>query len=392
MWLKNVVVYIITKIVNVFKRVLGKPEKDLSKDMLKLDLSRKLNIASLGTPLSAAKTVGPISVNMFNSDDIAKLVPLAESSEEYQQLITLEEEHKTAEFTITQRNEKVKSHGLLDMIRELRKKPENKTMVVSLDLSKDIFHLKELVQHFYDLFDNAYGSNNEKLFETEDLKAILEVIASTTKAAATGEVDMYSLDGRAVDIPRVSTERVRDNLTYTNENIRSLKDAYISTAGRIKDIARIISSKEMLMLSDYGVSYSALSGATLSQLQDVLKTVGPRRESALKLQKDMIKVQKKYEELINKMNPLIKSISAASNVSSVVYNSTYDRRIIELIQAAKMMSQVVSLRLVGLTLYIKELEDVQDTVTMLANLNGNMNISKVAKEMKLKVKGFDKFM
>ena len=163
----------------------------------------------------------------------------------------------------------------------------------------------------------------------------------------------------------------------------------MQTGAKIKDLTRIMSSKEMLMIADMGTTYSALTTSTLTQLQNILKTIDPRMKQAGKMEKDMMKVQKQYEKLVDQLSGLQRSFASVSNIS---YDTIYNRKMIELLNSAKMMSQVVTLRLVGLGLYIKEMSEVRDALGMLASLNGNIPLSSVLKNMKLTLKGSNRIM
>ena len=378
-WIKNVVLYFISKFMNIIRRLLNKPEKELDPETLKLSFNRIKTLENSSKLAKAGKAGDVVSVRVLNPDAVEKVGLTEGITDVISNLVnSTVDAFKGPEKSDTKvKNSAEPANG------------KNAPIMITVDLSKDMLSLKELVQHFYDLFDNAYGSNNEKLFEADDLKSILEVFKNTLNTLQTGELNVYAVNGSSVELSAVNSSRVKDNLTLTNTNINALKEAYMQTGAKIKDLTRIMSSKEMLMIADMGTTYSALTTSTLTQLQNILKTIDPRMKQAGKMEKDMMKVQKQYEKLVDQLSGLQRSFASVSNIS---YDTIYNRKMIELLNSAKMMSQVVTLRLVGLGLYIKEMSEVRDALGMLASLNGNIPLSSVLKNMKLTLKGSNRIM
>ena len=120
------------------------------------------------------------------------------------------------------------------------------------------------------------------------------------------------------------------------------------------------------MLSDMGVDFRLLTSSTYEQLKSLLDTMPNRLKEASKLEKDMTRVQGKYDKLVKELNDMQRRMQSVSNVS---YDTVYNRRLIDLLTCANWMSQTITLRLAGLALYIKELKDVRDAIVMLAGVN-----------------------
>lgn len=336
-WVKNIVLYFIERFKNIIRRLLGdhKSVTEIDMDKLKLNLTSAKKIEGVSTSFSVGRAKGPIEV-----------WKIPES--------------------------KVLAEGLTDTILKpiVQDKPKTERIVVTLDFSRDIEDLKLLVQHFYDLFDGAFGSFNEKLFDTQDLKLILELFNDTLQHIKTGDpAREVTIGGSATEVQAVSASRVKENLINTNENINKLKMAYVQTAAKIKDMAKIINSKELLMLSDLGVEYQMLTSATLTQMMPIMQSLLVRIKEASKMEKELDKVKREYEALVKKLSD---SQRAVMSISNITYNTVYARRLNDLFVAARYMSDIVTLRLSGLGLYIKELKDVRDILTQLNGLNRNI--------------------
>lgn len=342
-WIRNVVLFFIEKIKNLIRKLVGAPVKELDTSKLKLDLTKAKKIESIATTSidfgKGASDVPAIAKAWrIQPDDISLMESWAED---------------------------------LGIVVRDKKPVKEQPVVVTLDFSRDIMNLKELMQHFYDLFDSAYGSNNEKLFGIDDLKIIIQMFQSAIEQVKTGNVNTYSVGGYAVEANSVNADRVRDNLILTNTNINNLKQAYVQTSNKIKDITKIINGKEIQAITDLGISATILTASTYEQIMRVVETIPERMKEATAMQKDMEKMKSAYETILKEVSAMQRTLPAVSNVT---YESAYNRKIIDLIHAAKWMNDTVTLRLAGLTLYIKELKDVRDALTLLANLNSGKSL------------------
>ena len=101
------------------------------------------------------------------------------------------------EFIYIGRNQS-KSEKLSDKMDDVIKavnhpSGEPKGVVISLDVTKDVVSLKEYCRHFFDLFDNAFGSNNEFLFGTEDVEMLLRAFETMRKNLESGKMSMFSI-------------------------------------------------------------------------------------------------------------------------------------------------------------------------------------------------------
>lgn len=346
-WIKRVVVYFIEKVKNVIKVIFGRTDsiRELDPSKLKLELERSKKIENIvtfpdsegGKPkLVKAYRIDPKNVNQY---------------------VALQEE--------------VFNESVLDDITALGSKkaefkPMDKPVVVTIDVSKDLMTLKQLIQHFFDLYDNAFGSNNEELFKTDDLAIVLELFKRTIAGIKTGNISTYEIGSTAVEVSAIDYARVKDNLILTNQNVENLKAAYTQTAEKIKSVSRIITHKEMLMLSGYGISNEWLTSGTFYQIIEIVQKIEPRVKDIAKREKELTKMQKQYEKISDELFKMQKGFMAMSNVT---YSTVYQRRVVDLCNAARCMTQVVTLRLTALGLYTKEMKDTKDLMIALARLN-----------------------
>ena len=346
-WIKRVVVYFIEKVKNVIKVIFGRADsiRELDPSKLKLELERSKKIENIVT-FPDSEGGKPKLVKAYRIDP-----------KNINQYVALQEE--------------VFNESVLDDItamgsKKAEFKPMDKPVVVTIDVSKDLMTLKQLIQHFFDLYDSAFGSNNEELFKTDDLAVVLELFKKTIAGIKTGSVSTYEIGSTAVEVSAIDYARVKNNLILTNQNIENLKAAYTQTAEKIKSVSRIITHKEMLMLSGYGISNEWLTSGTFYQIIEIVQKIEPRIKDIAKREKELTNMQKQYERISAELLKMQKGFMAMSNVT---YSTVYQRRIVDLCNAARCMTQVVTLRLTALGLYTKEMKDTKDLMIALARLN-----------------------
>ena len=238
--------------------------------------------------------------------------------------------------------------------------------VQSIDVSQDLLHLKEALNHFFTLFDNSIGSNDELLFGTGDLELMLKLLQTTAKDITTGNEQLYAINGKLTTSDVVSAERLRDTLIRTKVNTDNLRNAYRETQDIINRTLHIINSKQSLAATAPGVSmnWRLLSSSTYKQLSDILKVIKKREKEAIKLEKGLAKMERNYEALVKNLEKLKGAYLTLP--ANVTFTSVMQKRVTDLYDAAKYMTQTVTLRFLTLGLYIRQVQEIK---TLISNLN-----------------------
>lgn len=347
-WVVRVVLFFYEKFKNILRRLVGIAPKELNVDALKLKLEKVKDLETTMISLDGNQAGKPVKVFKIPEGKLEPYVALKESLNEGL-LDDIANKFKVTKATVENDN------------------PKKQTpIVVSLDLSQDILNLQQLVQHFYDLFDNSYGSNAEHLFKTDDLELLLQLFKRAIENIKTGSVDAYQLGTELVELNAVSPGRIYENLKNTYANVNELKLAYQETFNRINKIAKIINNKELTMVSSMGVDYKFLTSSTMHQMINILKTIKPRLKEADKLESKLSKAEDKYKKIVKELESLQRAFVAVGNVT---YTSVYQKKINELFNASKYMTQTISLRLTAIALYIKQLKDLKEILVMLSAIN-----------------------
>ena len=238
--------------------------------------------------------------------------------------------------------------------------------VIKLDTTKDLFALKQSLDHFFELFDSSYGSNDEKLFSIDDLEIMLKMFENTLKLLQNGANTDSALEIRGeltFTGDAINATRLKDNLLRTKINTDNLKAAYVVTNKQINQIAQIIMNKNLLGASQMGVQYAFLSASTYETMIQILEIIDARLKEAKDMEKKLNKMKTAYVKLTNALD--VKR-AKLNTLSGLTYTTIIQRKINELYDGARYMTQTVQLRLNTLALYISELND---TRAILKNLN-----------------------
>jgi len=340
LWIRNVVIFFINKILNAIRVLIGKPTKELDGNALKVSFEKASKLAVKGAE--------------FHSDK-------PEDLKQFVQVVDIEDLREDASFASL--------FGLEPKTNGNNKGSNDKVIskVVVINVDKDLEDLRLTMTHFFDLFDQAYGSNSENLFDTGDLQLIFSLFKNTFKGLMKGEIPNVALvGGHATEIQAIDPAVVRNNLRLTQVNINSLKDAYQNTALTARKIMQMIQSKEMLMLTNFVGSGQTLSASTLSVIIGMNQAIGAKQKEVVKLGRKLEKTREMYENLTKKLGSLQKSVV---NIGSIQYSTIFTKRVKDLFDASRDMTDIVKLRLSACALYLAELKGIRDTLSALVRLN-----------------------
>jgi hypothetical protein len=232
-WLVNLVKFVLKAIKNLIKIITGtdgdKDEMQKAAEALRLNFKKSKVYQTVGTPV-VGRVKGNLDVRMINQADINRVGIFSESA----------------------------------MLHE------DKALAISLDISKDVLALKEFTNHFFKLYDNAFGSNEEYLFGTEDVELLLRAFNTVRKNLETGKLTHYSINGRLAEIDMIDSNRIRDAVNKTKINTDALTTAYSQTFAKIQDIVKVLRIKSEMQSVDSVVSFKILSHATSGAALDLL--------------------------------------------------------------------------------------------------------------------------
>lgn len=334
LWIKDVVVYWLGKIKNIFGYLVGIKPNNL-----------KTEIKSLKERLQKEKFTELKPEGWVNPSGKTSTVRVLRTTSD-------------KDVDILQENTDVKF------------KPDNRSIVVSLDITRDLDSLEQLLDHFLDLFDNSYGSNNEKLYGIDDLELLLSIFDKTVRELEPGNKKSSGtrlvVSGELTEIAAIDTEKTYENLIRTKNNLDNLRKAFSETQSKIRDIARIVGHKQLLLASDLTGGYKFYSVESYSRMERILSVIEARMNSAVNMERDLKSIEGKYSKILDKLNKMAQQFNA---VSGIQYITSYQRSIASLLKASKYMTQTVSIRLASLGMYIRELTEVYDLIDNLNAMN-----------------------
>ena len=359
-WIKNNILNFIDKFSNIVRSLLGMEagrgkfdKKDLQ---LRFDRAKQIETKYLVTGKDAYDTVSSfedkLNSNFGNSDTAYRSTPSTKT-------ITL------YDVPVSQIKALTEDVSPINIFEGLAADTPagNTEKVICIDTSKDLFALQQSLDHFYGLFDQAYGSNDEKLFSVDDLEIMLQLFKNTYESIFSGKSDVLEVEGELSYSRGIDANRLRENLLRTRINTDNLKKAYIVTNKQINNISQIIMNKNLMGAAEMGVRFAFLSAATYEIMIKIIETIDIRLKEAKEMEKKLQKMKKAYENLVNVLEQRRAKINS---VTGLTMTTIIQRKINELYDGARYMTQTVQLRLSTLALYISELND---TRMIMKNLN-----------------------
>lgn len=338
-WLVNLVKKFLSAITNGIQRLFGVPTAEDFKGSLRLNLEKAKTIENFVLPIANSITGAPKAAKMVQVDP--------SNLEQVKKVYSLQENVLTEDEVETQN------------------KP---TMAIQINIQKDMEDLNQSLVYFLDMFDNSYGSNQEKLFETEDLQLLLELFRNSIEMISKGESRSYALQGQLTELDVVNKEKLKDNLIRTKINTENLKKVYVETQKRILSILQVIGHKQLLAVGGMGVSFKFYTAATYNEMIKILDALEPRIKDANKLEKRLKKMSDTFNKVVIQLGKQRKSIA---NYGEVVYMPIYQKRINDLFDSARYVSQTITLRMATLSLYIKQLKEVRENISNLNSINSS---------------------
>jgi hypothetical protein len=330
---------------------------------LKLNLAKVKNIESFSTPIEMDKKNLPKPISVVNMD-----------------LRDIEGFKNLFSTNILKDSFEIKIDGeIISEKTEFGSETKETVKGIMIDVSKEMQELEQTLDHFLNLFDNAYGSNQEHLFETEDLELLLELFKETMSAISSGKVPVYALQGKLTEIDVINKSKLKDNLIRTKINIDNLKRAYIETQKTAIEKLQVITQKQLFAAEGLGQMFKFYSAATYTRMINIIDVIEPRIKNANKLEKKLKYMGDKFNKVVIELGKQRRSIS---NFGDMTYTPVYQRKINDLFEASRYVSQTITLRLTALGIYIRELKDVQEAL-----FNANSINSRIKKFLKKKAFG-----
>jgi len=342
-WLMNLVKKFISFLTQGIQRLFGVPVgEDFRGDLKPHFFEKASGIESLSIPAILAKGGEPkaASIVSIKNDEV----------EQIKRLLDIREEVLIEGIGDVKDNNNPSNANF---------KESERTLAINIDISKEMEQLDQALVHFLDLFDNAYGSNQEHLFDIEDLSMLLELFRLTIASIAELRVPNYAIGGTLTDIETLNKEKLKDNLIRTKINTDNLKRAFVETQNKITALLGVITQKQLLGASSLGVSFKFYSAATYLSMKKIIDVLTPRIKDSLRLEKRLRKMGDSFSKIIIELG---KQRTSLVNFGPVSFQSVYQRKVNDLFDSARLASQTITLRLGLLGIYIKQLKDVREAI------------------------------
>jgi hypothetical protein len=360
-WIVNIVKKFISFFTNAIQRFFNIPQAKEYDAEVALNLQRAKKIESLALPLSYKKdydTKGnmPKAVSLvgFDPKDYEKVRSLFSESVAINEA---EGETDTNKYSADQ-----KIGGGFKM----EPRESKQTIAIDINISKEMEGIQQLLQHFLDLFDNAYGSNRERLFGTEDLEMLLELFRKTIDQLTKGDVPTTAISGKLTSMELLDAGKLRDNMIRTKVNTDNLKRVYVQIEQGISNMLAVLSHKQLVALENLGSGYRFYSASTYIQMVRILEAIKPRIKDAEEMEKDLKKMKDIFDKIVIQLG---KQRQALVGYGEITYTSIYQKRVNDLFEGARYVSQTITLRLATLGLFIRQIKDVREAVYTVNSMN-----------------------
>jgi hypothetical protein len=366
-WIVNLVKKFISFFTNAIQRLFGLPQGAKFEDEIRLELQKAKKIESIAMPISFGKDY-TTQRNMAKAASLVQFDPL-----DYEKIrsLVMKEEVQLSEV------DQVKS--TLDLGAKKVNPDFNQgrqLIAIDINISKEMEGIEQLLQYFLDLFDNSYGSNREHLFGTEDLEMLLEIFRTTIKDMLAGNVSTTAIAGKMTSLDLLSADKLKDNLIRTKVNTDNLKKVYVQIEQSIANMLAVLQHKQLVASENLGVNFRFYSASTYVQMIKILDAIKPRIKQAEDMEKQLKKMREIFDKIVVQLG---KQRQILLGVGQISYSSVVQKKVEELFNSARYVSQTISLRLATLGLFIRQIKEIREAVYSANSIN-NRNKDFLKKE------------
>jgi hypothetical protein len=128
----------------------------------------------------------------------------------------------------------------------------------------------------------------------------------------------------------------------------------------------ILSHKQLVALENLGSGYRFYSASTYIQMVKILDAISPRIKESEEMEKDLKKMKEVFDKIVIQLG---KQRDALVGYGQITYTSVYQKRISDLFDGARYVSQTVTLRLATLGLFIRQIKDIREAIFTVNSMN-----------------------
>jgi hypothetical protein len=359
-WIVNIVKKFISFFTTAIQRFFKIPEAREYDEDLRLNLLKAKKIESLAMPLSY-KTEYDTKSKMPKAVTLLGFPP--EALEKVRSLIS-------EGVQLKEEDGDPKKYSGAEPMRpgafKAEKSESKQVIAIDINISKEMEGIEQLMQHFLDLFDNAYGSNREKLFGTDDLEMLLELFKKTIDQLTKGTVSTTAIAGKLTSMELLDSGKLKDNMVRTKVNTDNLKRVYVQIEQGVSNMLAVLSHKQLIALENLGSGYRFYSASTYIQMIKIMDAIRPRIKQAEEMDRDLKKMKEIFDKIVIQLG---KQRQALVGYGEITYTTVYQKRINDLFDGARYVSQTISLRLATLGLFIRQIKDIREAVATVNSMN-----------------------
>lgn len=334
-WVGKFLLSIINKITNGIRRLVGLDTKEQKVDV-SMQLAKLKKLSIVGTPTAGSTPQKYVTLSYVDADKLATLNE-CKTEEEINSVVLNEAE------TISLSSSEV----------------TKRIPIITMNLADNFEDMNLIIDKFFEVFDNSYGSMGEYLFSTEDLELVLKQFQVILTDLKKGNLPSYALSGKTFEQNQIDRDRLLIIRDKTLINTDKLKDIYTQLKNKCLTIVSMIANKRLMAAVDMAGAYKFYSAATYEAMEKILKVLEVRLSDAEKMEKKLNNMKTAYDKITVELR---KQSNMITNLLGSNYQFYHQQLMSNLLESSRIMTQLTTLRMATLSLYIKCLKDIQQSI------------------------------
>lgn len=334
-WVGKFLLSIINKITNGIRRLVGLDTKEQKVDV-SMQLAKLKKLSITGTPTGGSAPQKYVTLSYVDADKLAALNE-CKTEEEINSVVLNEAE------TVSLASSEV----------------SKRIPIITMNLADNFEDLNLVIDKFFEVFDNSYGSMGEFLFGTDDLELVLRQFQVIIGDLKKGNLPSYAISGKTFEQNQIDRDRLLVVRDKTLINTDKLKEIYTQLKNKSLTIVQMLANKRLMAAVDMAGAYKFYSAATYEAMKKILNVLEIRLKDAEKMEKMLNKMKVSFDKITVELR---KQTNVVSNLLGSSYQFYHQQLMNNLLESSRIMTQLTTLRMATLSLYIKCLRDIQQSI------------------------------
>lgn len=250
--------------------------------------------------------------------------------------------------------------------------------LITFDVARDVKQLKLMLNAYFNLYDNSFGSFGENLFSVEELSQIYSFYQSafdSISSALTNDslfkpkkISLGSIERAFESIQNtINVDKLKRAIALTSENVRNLSINYEMLKNRIKQILNVIVATQATLFSRLEGKYLVMfTAATSNEFNEIIDIFDARIKDLTKQVEQIKQVQNKFVDLLGKFRHTDSAWSALMNNESYAFSVSESNAFEKLKTATTYTLQLSQLRFDVFSKYVDTMIGIRQMISAAA--------------------------